>query len=222
MYSGEMDIESMGFRFDTWNGNFSNFGARTGSSDLGEGKTVKGYEMYLKDLSTKSGFVVVTPKDLNGRKANICDIQKLIKIHKPDLVILDQMSLLDDYRKGNFTTTQRYENISTDLLTMVKSINIPVILVAQAKRAEKKKDNEKENPELDGIMSSDKIGQDSTKVITLLESDGILTLKVVKARGSAKDFDVKMKWNIDKGILEPLLNDEEVEDVSNREDSYGF
>ena len=231
MYSGEMDVESMGYRFDTWNGNFSNFGTRTGSDDLGEGKSAKGYENYIKDLTTKDGFIVVTPKDLGGKKATLLDIQRLIRAHKPDLIILDQTSLLDDYRGGNVTTTQKYERISTDILTMVTTLQIPVILVAQAKRSEAKKSakecnsgdaKDSKNPGIDDIMSSDKIGQDSTKVITLWAKDGMLNLNVAKSRHGARDEDVKMKWNIDKGILEPLLTEEENNSINNRHEDYGF
>lgn len=219
-YSGEMDVESMGYRFDTWNANFSNFGIRSGGDDLGDGKGANHYKTYAEALSQKSGFIVLTPQDFNGRRPTIRDIDRCAKIHKPDLIILDQMSLLADYRRAS-NIREQYNNISTDILTYVNTTEIPVILVAQANRGADAGTKAKDGvaPELNEIMESDKLGQDSKKVFSLAMKDGILSIVVKKGRNGGKDTEVKMNWDIDKGIFKPLLDNQTAEEA---QADYGF
>lgn len=219
-YSGEMDVESIGYRFDTLNANFSNRGLRNGMQDLGNGKKLTDYQNYVKDLKTKQGFIVVTPQDFGGNRPTVADITRCAEEHKIDLIIIDQMSLLRDSRRGA-TTREQYGNISTDILTYVESKHIPVVLVAQANRGASQGTKQKDGvaPELTEIMESDKLGQDAKKVFTLVKNDGILTVAVKKGRNGGDGVDVKMNWNIDLGILKPLIDEEEVD---NLEENYGF
>ena len=219
-YSGEMDVESIGYRFDTLNANFSNRGLRNGKDDLGNGKRLTDYQNYVADTKTKEGFIVITPKDFGGNRPTVSDITRCAEEHKVDLIIIDQISLLRDARRGA-TTRDQYSNISTDLLTYVESKHIPVILVAQANRGASQGTKTKDGiaPELTEIMESDKIGQDAKKVFTLVKTDGILTVAVKKGRNGGDGIDVKMNWNIDLGILKPLIDDEEIDSL---EEDYGF
>lgn len=219
-YSGEMSVESMGYRFDTWNENFSNYGIRSGGEDLGNGKRGEHYKNYTEALSQKKGFIVLTPQDFGGKRPTIKDIDRCAKIYKPDLIILDQMSLLGDYRRAN-NIREQYNNISTDILTYVNTKEIPIILVAQANRGADQGSKAKDGvaPELNEIMESDKIGQDAKKVFSLAMKDGILSIVVKKGRNGGKDTEVKMNWDIDKGIFKPLLDEQTAEEVS---EDFGF
>ena len=83
-YSGEMSKEMVGFRFDTLNKHFSNMGLLNGAHSLGEKRGTEGgkflqedYENYINQLSQKSGFIVVTPDDFEGRKPNADEIKSL-------------------------------------------------------------------------------------------------------------------------------------------------
>lgn len=74
MYSGEMSTAMVGFRFDTLNKHFSNMGLLNGSGTLGKKPDTDGakylqedYEKYITQLQQKSGFIVVTPDDFEGR-----------------------------------------------------------------------------------------------------------------------------------------------------------
>lgn len=224
-YSGEMDIRSVGYRFDTMHSNFSNRALRTGYRELGGDLSIENYRRYTDEMSKKSGFVVVTPADFNGSSPTVRDIERCIKEHKPDLVILDQISLMKDYR-GAKTIREQYVNISTDILTYVNTNKIPFIVVAQANRGadaknarKKDTDEELEAPEINEIMESDKIGQDAKKVIALTMQDNILSLVVRKTRNEGKDTVVKMNWNIDRGIFKPLLDQD---DVATMRSEHGF
>lgn len=219
-YSGEMDVESMGYRFDTLHAHFSNTALRTGKNELGDGKRLTDYQNYVASTKKKSGFIVVTPKDFNGNRPTVSDIARCAEEHKVDLIVLDQMSLLRDQRRA-FNIREQYNNISTDILTYVNTIKIPVILVAQANRGADQGTKAKDGiaPELNEIMESDKIGQDAKKVLSLSMKDDILSITVKKGRNGGKDTEVKMNWNIDLGIFKPLIDDEEANAL---EENYGF
>lgn len=89
MYSGEMSTAMVGFRFDTLNKHFSNMGLLNGSGTLGKKPDTDGakylqedYEKYITQLQQKSGFIVVTPDDFEGRKPNVDEIKSLAIKHR--------------------------------------------------------------------------------------------------------------------------------------------
>ena len=98
MYSGEMSTAMVGFRFDTLNKHFSNMGLLNGSGTLGKKPDTDGakylqedYEKYITQLQQKSGFIVVTPDDFEGRKPNriFVDGKTLNQIAKESGIRLD-------------------------------------------------------------------------------------------------------------------------------------
>lgn len=95
-YSGEMSREMVGFRFDTLNKHFSNMGLLNGAGTLGKKPDTDGgkyleedYENYINQLSQKSGFIVVTPDDFEGRKPNADELKSLALKHKADMIVED-------------------------------------------------------------------------------------------------------------------------------------
>lgn len=87
MYSGEMSTAMVGFRFDTLNKHFSNMGLLNGSGTLGKKPDTDGakylqedYEKYITQLQQKSGFIVVTPDDFEGRKPNVDEIGHTVTV----------------------------------------------------------------------------------------------------------------------------------------------
>lgn len=103
MYSGEMSTAMVGFRFDTLNKHFSNMGLLNGSGTLGKKPDTDGakylqedYEKYIAQLQQKSGFIVVTPDDFEGRKPNVDEIKSLAIKHGADMIVIDQLSLMSD------------------------------------------------------------------------------------------------------------------------------
>ena len=103
MYSGEMSTAMVGFRFDTLNKHFSNMGLLNGSGTLGKKPDTDGakylqedYEKYITQLQQKSGFIVVTPDDFEGRKPNVDEIKSLAIKHGADMIVIDQLSLMSD------------------------------------------------------------------------------------------------------------------------------
>lgn len=236
-YSGEMSREMVGFRFDTLNKHFSNMGLLNGSSTLGKKPDTDGgkylqedYENYISQLSTKNGFIVVTPDDFNGRKPNADEIKSLALKHNADMIVIDQLSLMSDKRRAD-QPRLAYNNISEDLFLVSKEIKKPILLMAQANREAVKNRKKGESPELHDLAESDGVGQNATRVLSLSVIDGTLKISIKKNRYGMNNKEVLMIWDINTGYLDPLIKKEdnpeaEAEDKPQEEKGgtkdYGF
>lgn len=223
-YSGEMSREIIGFRFDTLNKHFSNSGLLNGAGTLGVKPDTDGgrylaedYENYINQLSQKSGFVVVTPDDFNGRKPNVDELKELAVKHGADMIVVDQLSLMSDKRKADIPRIS-YGNISEDLFLMSKELKKPVILLAQANREAVKNRKKGESPELHDLAESDLVGQNSSRVLSLSVIDGTLKIALKKNRYGLNNKDVLMIWDINTGYLKPLLPDNPEEKTTKGEE----
>lgn len=230
-YSGEMSADMIGFRFDTLYHHFSNLGLLNGSHTLGKKEGTDGgryleedYENYVSQLSQKSGFIVVTPDDFNGRKPNADELKSLAVKHGADMLVVDQLSLMSDKRKADVPRIA-YNNISEDLFLVSKELKKPVLLLAQANRESVKNKKKGVSPELHDLAESDGVGQNATRVISLSVIDGTLKLSLKKNRYGINNKEVLMIWDINLGILKPLIDNPEKkdgEDKSEEEKDYGF
>lgn len=232
-YSGEMSKEMVGFRFDTLNKHFSNIGLLNGAHSLGDKRGTDGgkflqedYESYINQLSQKSGFIVVTPEDFEGRKPNADEIKSLALKHGADMIVVDQLSLMSDKRRAD-TPRIAYTNITEDLFLVSKELKKPILLMAQANREAVKNRKKGESPELHDLAESDGVGQNATRVIALSVIDGTLKLSVKKNRYGMNNKEVLMIWDINTGYLDPLIKAEdnpEAEDGTSTSGTkdYGF
>lgn len=213
-YAGEMTPLMLGYRFDTLYKNISNTAMLMGNEQLQDS-----YLEYIYTLAEGSGFYVVTPTDFGGKKPTIAQIESVVQDLGVDIVFLDQLSLLDDGKHSD-NKVARYGNISQDIMLASKRLQIPFITVAQANRdAEKDKKAKEDAPQLHHVEYSDALVQDATRVISLKYDNGLLKLSLKKNRFGGRNVDVLLKWDIDRGIIEPMLNDDELEQLG---EDYGF
>lgn len=221
LYSGEMSETLVGFRFDTLYGKFSNEALMSGEDNLGDGKTVKDYYDYLNNISTTDvPFIVITPKDLGGRRLDIPKLHQLIEQYNPGIIGIDQISLMDDYRreKGEPKRIQ-YGNISEDLFLTSEKYGIPILAPAQANRESRKdKKSKEEAPEVEHISESDAIAHNATRVISIRNIDVTMKFAIKKNRYGQNNKELLMIWDINEGIVKPFLSvgtgeDGEVEEV---------
>lgn len=226
-YSGEMSKEMVGFRFDTLNKHFSNMGLLNGAHSLGEKRDTDGgkflqedYENYINQLSQKSGFIVVTPDDFEGRKPNADEIKSLALKHGADMIVVDQLSLMSDKRRAD-TPRIAYNNISEDLFLVSKEIKKPILLMAQANREAVKNRKKGESPELHDLAESDGVGQNATRVLSLSVIDGTLKMSIKKNRYGMNNKEVLMIWDINTGYLDPLIKSEDNPEAEMSADSTG-
>ena len=209
LYSGEMSANSVGYRFDTLVANISN--KKISNSKMSEDE-LHDYRDILEANSEKgNNFIVVEPQDLGGKRLTISKLEMLIEKYQPDIVGIDQLSLMDDERGKYDSARIKMTHLAEDLFLVSKKFNIPVLAAAQANRNSAYK-LEPTVPELHEIAESDGVGQNASKVISLVNKPSGLELKIVKNRSGENNKSLNYCWNIDKGIftfLPELDNDDE-------------
>ncbi len=211
LYSGEMPALLVGYRLDAYLGHFSNLGLLRGRDTLGtdeEPKTFEDYEEYLTRLSTESGqLICVTQQELGGRKLTVPDLERLINIYHPDLVGIDQLSLMDDAEANRRDEIRiRYTRISLGLFNCAIRYQIPILALAQANRASLMGQGSDDNPpDVHHIAESDGIVQNATHVLTLKRvNNGQLKLALRKNRNGLKEQEMLCWWDVDHGLLTPV------------------
>ncbi len=212
MYSGEMTAEKVGYRFDTLNGNIKNSALTRGYSDI-----KNDYENYIKVLPkmSKGDFIVVEPKNLNG-PATIDALKSAAEIIKPDIVFIDQASLLED-TSGSKVMHERVANISKAIKNWQVLSGMPIILVAQMNRT-KNEDGSKDTTQ---IGLSDRLPQDATTLLmldkapstTLFDNYGNavmeLAIDIVKARDGGDGRRLKYAIDFNTGSFKYLPSEKD-------------
>lgn len=197
-YSGEMGKLQVAYRHDTLAMNYSNRSLMFGTiNDVDTNKYMEDIENRKK---TKNPYIVVTPNDLGNRPLDITTLRGLVKKYKPDIVGIDQISLMHDERGKGEPTRIQYSHISMDLFNMSIEFGIPIILDAQANRNTTKSDTP-ENPDLEDISEADAIGQNSSRVLTLVQTKMGLSLFIPKNRYGEKGRKLVYSWDIDLGMF---------------------
>lgn len=235
LYSGEMSELVCGYRFDTLLKHFSNRGLMSGSKELGTpeiGGTPEDYQKYLKSLKDNEvPFIIITPKMLGNKQPTVQTLNMLIEKYNPDIVGVDQISLMSDYRKAKGDSVRiQYAHIAEDLYLSSEKYKIPFLLDVQGSRRsvqKKKSDNTIDKaPELDEIAESDAIGQNSSRVISIKQTASGLLLSVKKNRYGENNKDFLYFWDINYGMFKFIpqyntqCNEDEEEELSQEEDIF--
>lgn len=138
---------------------------------------------------------ILTQKQLR-RRANINDLESMIVRDKLTMLVVDQLSLMDDVTsKIGTPIRQQYGNISMDLFDLTIRYNLPCVLLVQTNRQGALQQN---GPSLENLAESDAVGQNATRVITMRNESGIMTLQVVKNRYGSSDL--VQRYEVDYGI----------------------
>ena len=201
--SPEMSADSIGYRFDTLNRNFSNKSLMWGKGSIDEEE----YSKYIEDLKTiKNKFIVATPIDFD-RKITVAKLRTFIKNNQLDLVAIDGITYMTDdrYKKGDSKTTS-LTNISEDLMMLSMELKVPILIVVQANRSGVV-DGDEGTPELESIRDSDGIAHNASKVISIRQlKNGVLEIGVKKQRFGSVGGKLLYSWDIDVGDFEYLPN----------------
>lgn len=149
---------------------------------------------------------VLTQKELR-RKANVDDIEEMIVKDKLTMLVVDQLSLMEDvtYKPGT-PLRQQYGNISGDLFTLSCRYDLPIILLSQVNRQGAQ---EQYGPQLENLAESDMVAQNATRVISMRNENNVLTMKIVKNRYGKSDllqkYEVDFGINKYKPIVDPVM-----------------
>ena len=138
---------------------------------------------------------ILTQKELR-RKANVNDLEAMIVRNKLSMLVIDQLSLMEDVTSGyNLPTRLQYGNITMDLFALSIKYGIPIVLLVQSNRNGA---NNNLGPELENIAESDAVAQNATRVVSMKKEDGVLTIKLVKNRYGTTEGTIK--YDVDYGI----------------------
>ena len=209
LYSGEMSWLQVAYRNDTLMSNFSNRQLMRGTISQAD---FDKYVEYLEQQKEQAPFIVVTPKHLGNRYLTVSMLKVLIKKYKPDIVGIDQLSLMEDERRAG---QKRLElaNITAGLFNLSEQFHIPILADAQANRNTAKTENP-ENPGLADIAEADAIGQNSSRMISLVQTKAGLSLLMAKNRYGENNKKLVYAWDIDLGTFRYAeQQNEEVESV---------
>jgi replicative DNA helicase len=213
MYSGEMSQLMMGFRFDTLYKQFGNSQLIGGDPSLGDNsipevgaKAMKEYQDYISALlkGDLPELRVFTQKDL-GSRMSVNKMRILQEKHGFDIWGLDQLTLMDDDRKGKDERI-RLSDISEDCFGFSEDYQVPVLTVHQAgrKAAEAKKKDENAAPTIEDAFGADAIIQNATRAMAFTQIENGAKCANIKNRYGQRGKEFLYVWNINYGVFKPL------------------
>ncbi len=193
-YSGEMEPDSIGYRFDTFLGNIPN-----GALTHGNESVDQQYKTFLESLSNvvQGKLFVLTPEMIGGYMT-VSYCRAFMEKHDLDIMFIDQLSLMRDEKNGR-NAKEKLDNISTDLRLLQRMMKKPIIMASQLNR----EDVGEDGPDTKNISGSDKIGQDATIVLFIERNpkENLVKLLLGKSRNSESGKRLTYMWEINKGIL---------------------
>lgn len=210
LYSGEMSEYQVGFRTDTLITHLSNSCLMRGTLDKEDEEIYISELKRFKDFNTP--FIVVTPKDLGNKKLTVSMLDNLIKKYDPDIIGIDQVSLMEDERRVKGTTrADELTHLTEDMFALSEKYKKPILVDCQANRKATIKDDDGyyDTPELEDAKDSDGIVANSSRVITIAQTGAGLKLSIKKNRYGSNNRDFNYYWDIDKGKFDFLPSNTE-------------
>ncbi len=212
-YSGEMSEIAVGQRADSLIGHFN-----LGYLMRGNESIQNDYKRYFENLPSMFGdgcLNILTPVRVNG-PVTVSALQSFIEKDKLDILFIDQLSLLEDERRGR-SFVEQASNISKDLKKLQSMKEIPIICASQANRASA----ESGIIGTENIAQSDRISQDASIVVAIQrdrEDLNLITLRVAKSRNSISGSQIHYKVNFSDGTFEHVIeaDSDDAEELENR------
>lgn len=211
LFSLENPKEIVGYRADTLLRHFSNRALTWGKDVLRWENQLptmvpSDYAKYIDEIKNYDiPFIVLDNSDSPDGGWSIEDIWEMTELLQPDIVGVDQLSLMV-VRERVKNIREGYVHTTRTARKFVNHFKKPLLMNSQAGRDTSKMQmkNREEAPELHQIAESDSVGQDATKVMTIRNLDGILKWHCRKNTLGPSEFHVSMRWDIDLGIIEPI------------------
>lgn len=197
LYSGEMSEMQVGARIDTL---ISNVNINSITKGVWTDSQLDIYENHIETMNASQvPLVVVTPTMIGGRNMTPALLDSMIQKYRPDVVGIDQLSLMSESFPSREQKRIQYANITMDLYKLSAKYGIPIVLNVQAGRAAK--DSGADVIQLEHIAESDGVGQNASRVITMQrdEQNGILRLSVVKNRYGEDNKTIEYMWDVTTG-----------------------
>ncbi|MDA8440767.1 MAG: AAA family ATPase [Peptococcaceae bacterium] len=217
--SGEMSKPEVQFRLDTLAGGFNNRGLFTGALDFRDEEAYRQWLSQYNPTSGKTPLAIKTQEDW-ARGLSIEQIEHDLQTHKPDVLIIDQFSLIRHQTSDRSGMT----NTSRRLKELAGKYGIVVVLLYQANGDYEKRKPKEANANGDEALKElipPRISDYSETIAVIQDSDAILTfdsttwrdqqskrqcgkalLFVAKSRAGGEGTELEMNWIPNEGVIE--------------------
>ena len=199
LYSGEMTVNKVSYRFDTLMSNISNTKLVRGNANIS-----LEYKSYLDSLKSKPGQLWVITPDMIPGDPTVDALEAFIDKYKLEILFIDQQTLLVDSMHARMAY-DRAANISKALKMLQVRKRIPIITVTQQNRSS----TEDGKASTENVAGSDRIGQDCTTVISVTKEDDLMKLHIVKARDGGTGRTLSYQVDLDRGKWEYVPNEDD-------------
>jgi len=194
-YSPEMQAAYLGTRFDTWRGHFEN-------NKLFKGDYSAEYYAYMKTLKdADTPAFVIEDKDFPDG-VSVRALDPFVKKNGIKLLIIDGISYMQDDQKAT-RDQEKFKNIAMGLFQLSKKHGCAVILVMQANREVKNKDDKGESmPTLYNAEGSDQPARIATQAFGVRQifDKHVLDIGLLKSRMADNRNPVfSYAWDINTG-----------------------
>lgn len=202
-YSPEMQSAYLGTRFDTWRGHFEN-------NRLYKGDYSQEYYAYIKNLKGEntSAFVIEDKDFADG--VSIRTLEPFVKKNRIKLLIIDGISYMNDDKKAT-RDQEKYKNIALGLFQLSKKYGCACVLVMQANREVKSKDDKGEAlPTLYNAEGSDQPARIATQAFGIRQifDKHVLDIGLLKTRMADNRNPVfSYAWDINTGQAQYIPGD---------------
>lgn len=196
-YSPEMQSAYLATRFDTWRGHFEN-------NKLYRGDYSEDYLKYLQTLPQgEAPAFVIEDKDFPDG-VSVRGLDTFVKKHGIKLLVIDGISYMMDDQKAQ-QERDKYKHIATGLFSLSKKHGCAVVLVMQANREVKNKDDKGESiPDLYNAEGSDHPGRVATQAFGIRQifDKHVLDIKLLKSRSANNTNPIfSYSWDINTGNM---------------------
>lgn len=203
-YSPEMQAAYLGTRFDTWRNHFEN-------NKLFKGDYSQEYYAYIKNLKNeKTPAFVIEDKDFPDG-VSVRTLEPFVKKHGIKLLVIDGISYMNDDQKA-IRDQEKYKNIALGLFQLSKKYGCACVLVMQANREVKSKDDKGESiPTLYNAEGSDQPARIATQAFGIRQifDKHVLDIGLLKTRMADNRNPVfSYAWDINTGQAQYIPGDD--------------
>lgn len=216
--SGEMSKEEIMFRLDTLAGGFSNRGLFTGDLDFISEEAYRAWLQQFNGDGCKPPVIIKTQEDW-PKGLTVYQIEHDIQVHKPDVMIIDQFSLIRHKggdREGMTVTSRRLKELAG-------KHGVVIVLLYQANGDYGKRKDKGESKADDGLkeLNPPKITDYSETIAVIQDANVILTfdsttwkdqlsgrqcgkalLYVAKGRNGGEGTELELNWIPNEGVID--------------------
>lgn len=176
-------------------------------TDINHNKLKNPAKMNAKDNQNLDLFFDVfepTVKDylkvIDG-VSKVSEIKKHIEYYKPEAVVIDQLTQLDENRKFG-SIREQFSYMTRTLKAFTKSMDIPIILLCQISRS-----GENKPPTFSDLKESGSIEEDSDNIIALHQTADVIgectptDIMILKQRNGKRDICIPCMYQNEKFIF---------------------